>query len=562
MTVSATKTPADFEAAIQAKHAQQLELIPKEWHIPAHKLPPAEQARVIEFTSECGILSAEELAIVTKDAGDLLADLASGKLSCLAVTTAFCKAAAVAHQLTNCLTEIFFTQALARAKELDASFAEKGKPSGALFGMPISLKDQFQIKGTECNMGVASWIGQISKENSVLVDILQDAGAILHCRTNISQALMFAESDNYVYGQSTNPFNRKLTPGGSSGGEGATVAMYGSVVGVGTDLGGSVRIPASYNGLYGLRPTLHRLPYAGARNTLLGLEAIASALGPISHSLSGVSAFVKAVVDAKPWFLDPKTPEIPWRQDMANLEHLVDSEGKPRKPVFGVMRWDDYVMPWPPMKRAIDMAVEALKKSGYEVVVFKSPFDAKEAERIVQTVYSSDGGEDLSRTFAPSGEPWHPMMVTANGSPHLTVYESWQLNQEKDEVKTAWLKAWNATSSLTSTGQPIDGLILPPSANVAHMHGKWPRNIIYTSLFNMIDYPGMVIPVHSAVDPNLDPIDKEYKPANDRDAEFQALYAPEDYAGAPITVQLVCRRFREEECIGLTSVIADALKAA
>jgi len=74
--------------------------------------------------------------------------LASGDLSCATVTTAFCKAAAVAHQVTNCLTEIFFTQALERAKELDAVFKRTGKPTGALFGLPISLKDQFQIKGT------------------------------------------------------------------------------------------------------------------------------------------------------------------------------------------------------------------------------------------------------------------------------------------------------------------------------------------------------------------------------------------------------------------------------
>jgi amidase len=121
-----------------------------------------------------------------------------------------------------------------------------------------------------------------------------------------------------------------------------------------------------YQGLYGLRPTLHRLPYAGARNTLLGLESIASALGPISHSLSGVSAFVKAVLDAKPWLLDPKSPEIPWRQSMADLEHLKDMDGAPRKPVFGVMRWNKYVMPWPPVRRALALTITALEKAGYE----------------------------------------------------------------------------------------------------------------------------------------------------------------------------------------------------
>lgn len=232
---------------------------------------------------------------------------------------------------------------------------------------------------------------------------------------------------------------------------------------------------AAYNGLYGLRPTLHRLPYAGARNTLLGLEAIGSALGPISHSISGVSAFVKAVVDSKPWLLDHKTPEIPWRQDMADLKHLKDAAGSQRKPVFGVMKWDKYVMPWPPMQRAIDMAVSALTKAGYEVVEFECPFPNEEAEAIVNRLYASDGGEDINKTFAVSGEPRHPMIIMDEKAKQLSTYESWQLNLKKYEVCEAWLKAWNATASLSSTGQPIDGLVLPPSPTPAHMHGKWPR---------------------------------------------------------------------------------------
>ena len=119
-------------------------------------------------------------------------------------------------------------------------------------------------------MGVRSWIGHISEQNSVLVDILLDQGAILHCRTNVSQALMYAEAENYVYGRTLNPFNRTLTwsvslfwastiahcssSGGSSGGEGPVVALGGSAIGVGTDLGGSVRIPAACKSLVNVLP--------------------------------------------------------------------------------------------------------------------------------------------------------------------------------------------------------------------------------------------------------------------------------------------------------------------
>lgn len=115
------------------------------------------------------------------------------------------------------------------------------------------------------------------------------------------------------------------------------------------------------------------------------------------------------------------------------------------------------------------------------------------------------------------------MIVTPVSSPPLTVYESWQLNLEKGSVAIAWLKAWNETAKRTSTALPIDGLILPPSPNVAHKHGEWPRNIVYTSMFNMIDYPGMVIRVGSEVNPERDPVDSQFKAAIEKDKEIQAM---------------------------------------
>jgi len=162
--MAVTKSPSDFTAAIEAKNAQQLSKIlrsqykklllntsrkdPRRMANFRWKLPPPSRLNVIGFTAESGILTAKELEITSKPAADLSKELSTGKLTCLEVATAFCKAAAVAHQVTNCLTEIFFEQALKRAKELDEIYAKTGKATGPLFGMPISLKDQFQIKGT------------------------------------------------------------------------------------------------------------------------------------------------------------------------------------------------------------------------------------------------------------------------------------------------------------------------------------------------------------------------------------------------------------------------------
>ena len=117
---------------------------------------------------------------------------------------------------------------------------------------------------------------------------------------------MIAESYNPVFGRTSNPYNRQLTAGGSSGGEGALLALYGSPLGVGTDIGGSVRIPCAMNGLYGIKPSLGRWTTWNARSGMAGQEAVASTNGPMSTSLSALTLFAKTVVDSEPWQYDPK----------------------------------------------------------------------------------------------------------------------------------------------------------------------------------------------------------------------------------------------------------------
>lgn len=159
------------------------------------------------------------------------------------------------------------------------------KPIGPLHGLPVSLKDQFHVKGVETTMGYVGWIGTFQgkkgtgKERvfeSELVKELRDLGAVLYCKTSVPHTLMTGETTNNIIGyvrpfpklsciqpdeyadsgnhQTWNPKNRNLSCGGSSGGEGALIALRGSPVGFGTDIGGSIRIPAAFNGLYGLRP--------------------------------------------------------------------------------------------------------------------------------------------------------------------------------------------------------------------------------------------------------------------------------------------------------------------
>lgn len=138
---------------------------------------------------------------------------------------------------TNCLSETCFDRAIATAKALDAHYERTGKPIGPLHGLPVSLKDNFNLKGLDATLGFVSHIGDPAKDDSTLAKILQEAGAVFYVKTNVPTAMMIAETVNNVFGRTVNPRNRRTTPGGSSGGEAALIAFKGSPLGVGSDIG-------------------------------------------------------------------------------------------------------------------------------------------------------------------------------------------------------------------------------------------------------------------------------------------------------------------------------------
>jgi amidase len=140
---------------------------------------------------------------------------------------------------TNCLTEIFFDDAIERAKKLDLEYDPKsrGKAPPPLFGLPISLKDSFQVCGYDTSTGLGCYVDKPAEDNSALAAMLIDLGAVLYCKTNLPQSIMTGDSDNNVFGRTLNPRNKLLTAGGSTGGEGALLALRGSLLGVGTEYG-------------------------------------------------------------------------------------------------------------------------------------------------------------------------------------------------------------------------------------------------------------------------------------------------------------------------------------
>ncbi|GAA5981165.1 hypothetical protein JCM11641_003132 [Rhodosporidiobolus odoratus] len=548
-----------------AKQAQQAQLIPPSWRLsPSLLASPSRDVRDIPRT--CGILDDKELLMTEEpDAAVLLEKLSKGEWTAVEVATAFCKRAAVAQQLTSCLTEPLFERAIARAAELDAHLKATGRVVGPLHGLPISLKEQFDIEGVESTMGFVSRLGHISPTSSTLVTLLESLGAVLHCRTNIPQTLLCDESINHLFGRVLNPLNTSLTAGGSSGGEAALLAMRGSPLGVGTDLGGSIRKPASFCGLYSLRPTARRLPYEGASNIFAGSEGLESVLGPMATSLESLRVLMRAMIEGgEPWLRDAKVVERGWDDSLARA---AGQRGKEKR-CFAVMWTDGLVRPHPPVERGMRECVEKLREAGHEVVEWK-PLDHAGAQDVVSRIFDADGGEDVRNWLGDSGEPILPQVFTSQ-HPAMTVHESWQLNRRRDAYRQRFLAAYLATQNRPNaeTTRPIDAIICPMAPHLAPPHLEEPRAaglITYTTVWSLLDLPCYTFPCGGTVDPVKDPKPTavEYTPLGEVDRENWEGYSPEIFADAPIVLQLISpRRFREDELLGLGEVIERALGRA
>ncbi|GAB1215281.1 hypothetical protein ATERTT37_004467 [Aspergillus terreus] len=210
--------------------------IPEKWRLPADvlsNLPTDVTGIPREFLSD------REIELTECTASQLAKRIAKRETTSVEVTVAFCHRAAIAQQLVNCLTEIFFEDAVHQATELDRVLEETGKPIGPLHGVPFSIKDHYNIKGLRTTAGYISYSKFPPKEKDALVvEILRKAGAVFYVKTNNPQCMMVLETVSNIYGRTLNPKNTKLGAGGSSGGEGALLALRGSPVGLGSDIGG------------------------------------------------------------------------------------------------------------------------------------------------------------------------------------------------------------------------------------------------------------------------------------------------------------------------------------
>ncbi|KAF2819180.1 amidase [Ophiobolus disseminans] len=476
---------------------------------------------------------------------ELIASLATSRLSAVEVMCAFLQQAVIAQDLTNCITELLPRRALQRATELDEYMQEHKRPIGPLHGLPMSVKEHVGFEGLRCTTGYVSHWDVIPKEDAHILQVLHEAGAVFHCRTTVPQTMMHLETDSNLYGVTTNPYNRNLTSGGSSGGEGALIALRGSCLGVGSDVGGSIRSPAANCGIYGLKPTAFRIPTDGWGYMMAGADTVESVLGPLSTSLEGLKMFMKTVIDAEPWLSEPALIPMPWR---------AYSVPQDRPLRIGVLWHDEIVRPHPPIARALRILTQHLEANGVEVVEF-APYLHDEAWAILASLYYTDGGEADSEDIAKSGEPWRPLskwIIKENSCvKKLSVGELAYWNEEREAYRKEYALHWNKYN--------IDALLCPVGPSVAPKHNT-AKYWNYTSQWNLLDYPGVVFPVCKADKA----IDAQWqgnsKPLSGKDEENRKLWDPEEFHGVPVGLQLVGRRFEDEKILGILEHIKQKVK--
>ncbi|KAI8721544.1 Amidase [Fusarium sp. LHS14.1] len=539
----------DYLDRAAKKRAQQLSLIPPEWRIT--DVPSIQSApNALDFIRRSNLLSPDEQRMTeTLDARDLLQKIAGREISALDAVRAFAKRAAFAHQLTTCCTEIFFEQAFADAKKLDEVLEKTGKVVGPLHGLPVSIKDNLSVKGVDTTIGWVGLMGKPAMKDCNAVAALRRLGAIPFVKTNVPQSLMMSDSYNHLFGQCVNSLNRNLISGGSSGGESSLISFHGSPLGIGTDIGGSIRIPAALCGLYGLSPSVSRHPYprGGPRQSFVIPTA-----GPIASSLATIESYMEALEGACPWEQDPLVSPIPWRKEKCSVP-----PGKKLR--IGFVVDDGVVRPQPPIARAIRKVVALLQGARHEVLEWDSSSHAQAWDLFSKAILS-DGGATAKRYCELSGEPLIEGMLVGTSADLLTTEESHQLFADKYTYEDEYLRRWHLHG--------LDALIMPVTPWVGYKPKTWVKSnqyVGYTSIFNLLNWSALTMPVCKVSKSSDLPVPsdwEDYRPRNPSDEFNKNQYDFDLVEGMPIGVQVTCGKYEEERCIAIGKVIEELLQGS
>ncbi|UJR21485.1 hypothetical protein I4U23_024569 [Adineta vaga] len=456
-------------------------------------------------------------------------------------------------QEINCTTEEFFDQAIVLAEKLDAD--ETGQEKLLLKGIPISIKDHIDQQGADSSMGMTMRNFRPSLKDSLIVQLLKEQGALAgFVRTATIQGMMLPECESETYGIVGNPFDRTRTPGGSSGGDAALVAACGTPIGIGSDIGGSIRIPAHFCGVFGFKPTPGRITRKGvtvpSKKQYMGETNVRSTMGPLARSTADLVLVMRSFLQETMWFEDPEIPRQPWREERFNDK---------KRLTIGYYTNDNWFPASPACIRAVNEAVEALRKLGHTVIPY-TPIDVPEAVRLYVGIVGADGARHFYESL--ENEPHNPLYTALLFSAQLpnflrpfivcfmrllgeqrnaiviesvgskSAYEYFDLVIDLRRYIDRWLDDMKQNH--------IDLLLTPVNALPAYRRGQSKylfSSCSYTFLFNILHLPAGVVPTTVVRDD-----EQYYEESGNLHNDMISKMAKDvcrGSAGLPIGVQLV-----------------------
>ncbi|MEX1042126.1 MAG: amidase family protein [Pirellulaceae bacterium] len=459
----------------------------------------------------------------------------------------------------NALAFDLFDQARAAATQMDQKPPDLAVQP--LCGVPISIKECFPVRGAPATLGLTTR-KELQTEDCPQVQKLRAAGGIPIGVTNVPQLMIVHETKNPVYGETKNPWNPQRGVGGSSGGEAALVASGGSALGMGSDLGGSVRIPAHFCGVHGLKPTNRRLGRRGIVPNLRGMRGLEYQPGPIARHVEDLWLGMHVLSRADASWNGGETTPLPVSTLPRPQENLKGVR-------VGVWTDDGFFPASRAIVRVIEESVEILKWAGAEVIEFQPP-DTLPALRHYFALVSADGGADFRRMLRGSvTDPEVARLVRLAQTPRWLRPMMARVLRARGEEKLAELflasgprsadSLWQATHRAQAftwdyldklEAASLDFLLCPPHGLTAYPAG-WSVDLMpaasYSIVMNLLGIPCGTVTCGRVLESEQE---ARFQTPPPKDPALRKAYGSDQQsAGLPVAVQLAARPWREEQLL-------------
>jgi fatty acid amide hydrolase len=506
-------------------------------------------------------------ALLRMSAGELAAAIRGGEVSAADAVEASIARIEAVNPAINAVVVTRYDEARAEARAADERRA-RGEPLGPLHGVPITIKESLDLAGTPSTFGVTTRAKTLAERDDPYVARLRAAGGIVLGKTNVAQLLMYIESDNPVYGRTKNPWNQQRAVGGSSGGQAAIIAAGGSVLGLGTDIGGSLRYPAAFCGVASLKPTAGRTPDEGLYSAHIGQRAIVSQVGPMAREVADLGLALEVINGGSDPDVEPPRPlGDPDDVDIATLRVAYYTD-------------DGTLAVAPSVRRAVVEAAGMLAGRGAQVSEWRPP-DVPRALDLWLGIIAADGARHFSRVLR--GSKKHPAIATnvalarrsratlavlggllraagQRGTADLIrsfgrrdALHYFELVERQREYQRRFLHALDADA-----GGPFDVIVCPVAAVPAIPHGA-SRYLAtaggYNPLYNVLGYPAGVVPVS-----RVRPGEESGRRSSLDLVQRTARAAERGSVGLPLGVQVVARPWREHVALAAMRAIQDAAR--